>query len=109
MAPVSQKLRAGIAAAQAHQYGKARPLLEQVTEESPDDPIGWFWLAIVSPSAGVAMPCLRRVLTLDASHEQARAALAKLLLAEASTIASAGHRAAARDLAVEASGLTPRA
>jgi CheY-like chemotaxis protein len=109
MAPVSQKLRAGIAAAQARQFGKARPLLAQVTEESPDDPIGWFWLAIVSPSADSAMPCLRRVVMLDSSHEQARTALAKLLLAEASTIASAGDRAAARDLVTEASQLTPRA
>jgi CheY-like chemotaxis protein len=109
MAAVSQKLRSGIAAAQAHQFARARPLLEQVTEESPDDPVGWFWLAIVSPSADLAMPCLRRVLKLDASHEHARAALAKLLLAQASTIASAGRRAAARDLVTEASQLTPRA
>jgi twitching motility two-component system response regulator PilG len=109
MAPVSQKLRAGIAAAQARQFGKARPLLQQVTEESPDDPIGWFWLAIVSSSADQAMPCLRRVLKLDASHEQARTALAKLLLAEANTIASSGLRAAARDLVTEASQVAPRA
>jgi CheY-like chemotaxis protein len=109
MAPVSQKLRAGIAAAQARQFGKARPLLQQVTEESPDDPIGWFWLAIVSSSADQAMPCLRRVLKLDASHEQARTALAKLLLAEANMIASSGLRAAARDLVTEASQIAPRA
>src|SRR5258708_23968375 len=96
MSEVSQALRAGIVAAQAGHFERARPLLEQATAESPADPIGWFWLAIASPSADAAIPCLRRVLEIDASHEQARGALPKLLIAEASRIPAAGYPARSR-------------
>jgi tetratricopeptide (TPR) repeat protein len=109
MAAVSPALRDGIAAAQAQQFETARPLLERATAEQPDDPIGWFWLAIVSQSADAAIPCLRRVLAIDGTHAQAREALAKLLIAQAGAAASAGNRTAARELASEATELTPGA
>jgi twitching motility two-component system response regulator PilG len=109
MSGVSRSLRDGIAAAQARQFDRARPLLEQATTEAPSDPIGWFWLAIASPSAGAAMRCLRKVLELDATHEQARSGLVTLLQTEAQRLAAAGARAEARDLAAEATRLAPQA
>jgi CheY-like chemotaxis protein len=109
MSGVSQALRDGIAAAQARQFDRARPLLEQVTTESPSDPVAWFWLAIASPSAGDAMRCLRRVLELDVTHEQARNGLVSLLQTEAQRLAAAGSRSEARDLSAEATRLAPNA
>ena len=109
MSGVSQSLRDGIAAAQARQFDRARPLLEQATAEAPSDPVGWFWLAIASPSAGDAMRCLRHVLEIDATHEQARNGLVTLLQTEAQRLAAAGSRVEARDLAAEATRLTPGA
>jgi twitching motility two-component system response regulator PilG len=109
MSGVSQSLRDGIAAAQARQFDRARPLLEQATAAAPSDPVGWFWLAIASPSAGDAMRCLRRVLEIDTTHEQARNGLVALLQTEAQRLAAAGSRAEARDLAAEATRLAPGA
>src|SRR5262245_49654957 len=109
MSAISLALREGLAAAQNQQFDRARVCLEQATIETPENPIAWFWLAIVSPSAGTAIPCLRRVLALDAGHEQARAALAKLLVAEAQALAGAGRRDEARALATEATETTPDA
>ena len=109
MSGVSPSLRDGIAAAQARQFERARPLLEQATAESPSDPIGWFWLAIAAPSAGDAVRFLRRVLELDVTHDQARHGLVSLLQAESQRLAAAGARAEARDLAAEATRLAPDA
>src|SRR5436190_11854390 len=58
-------LRQGVVAAQNREFERARPLLQQVTTETPDDVIAWYWLAIASPSADSAIPCLRRVLAID--------------------------------------------
>jgi twitching motility two-component system response regulator PilG len=109
MSGVSQSLREGIAAAQARQFERARPLLEQATAEAPSDPIGWFWMAIAAPSAGDAVRCLRRVLELDVTHEQARNGLVTLLQTEAQRLAASGARAEARELAAEATRLAPGA
>jgi len=107
MSGVTASLRDGILAAQARQFDRARQLLEQVTAEAPGDPVGWFWLAIASSSASDAIPCLRRVLELDGAHEQARAALTRLLQSEAQRLAASGARAEARAYAAEATRLTP--
>jgi CheY-like chemotaxis protein len=109
MSGVSQSLREGVAAAQARQFERARPLLEQATAESPADPVGWFWLAIAAPAAGDAIRCLRRVLELDVTHEQARNGLVSLLQTEAQRLAASGARADARELAAEATRLAPGA
>jgi CheY-like chemotaxis protein len=109
MSGVSQSLREGIAAAQARQFERARPLLEQATTEAPSDPVGWFWLAIAAPSAGDAVRCLRRVLELDVTHEQARNGLVTLLQTEAQRLAASGARAEAREFAAEATRLAPGA
>jgi twitching motility two-component system response regulator PilG len=109
MSGVSQSLREGIAAAQARQFDRARPLLELATTEAPSDPIGWFWLAIAAPSAGDAIRCLRRVLELDVTHEQGRNGLITLLQTEAQRLAAGGARAEARELALEATRLAPSA
>jgi CheY-like chemotaxis protein len=107
MSGVSQSLRDGIAAAQARQFDRARPLLEQATTADPSDPVAWFWLAIASPSPGAAMRCLRRVLELEPAHEQARNGLVTLLQTVAQRLAAAGARAEALDLAAEATRLAP--
>jgi len=109
MSGVNQSLREGVAAAQARQFERARPLLEQATAESPADPVGWFWLAIAAPSAGDAIRCLRRVLELDVTHEQARNGLVSLLQTEAQRLAASGSRGDARELAAEATRLAPGA
>ena len=109
MSGVTAALRDGILAAQARQFDRARELLDQVTADAPSDPVGWFWLAIASPSATEAIPCLRRVLELDGAHDQARAALTKLLQSEAHRLAATGARADARAYAAEACKLTPDA
>lgn len=109
MSAVTKALHDGIAAAQAHRFDAARPLLQRVTAESPQDPVAWFWLAIASPSADAAIPCLRRVLAIDPSHADAREALAKLLVTQATAVASAGNRSEARVLVTEASQLAPDA
>jgi len=109
MSGVSQSLRDGIAAAQARQFDRARPLLERATAETPSDPVGWFWLAIAAPSAADAMRFLRKVLEVDVTHEQARNGLVSLLQTEAQRLAAAGARAEARELAAEATRLAPGA
>src|SRR5262245_2652131 len=105
--PLNQRLREGIAAAQAKQFDKARAVLQPLVKMTPNDPLPWFWLAIASPSIGAAIPCLRRVLSIDASHAQARAALAKLLVSQSATFAAAGKRDEALAFADEAATLTP--
>src|SRR5215510_6742118 len=109
MSGVSQSLRDGIAAAQARQFDRARPLLERATAEAPSDPVGGFWLAIAAPSASDAMRFLRKVLEIDVTHEQARNGLVSLLQTEAQRLAAAGSRAEARELASEATRLAPGA
>ena len=101
-------LRQGVVAAQAQQFDRARPLLQQATSEAPDDLVGWYWLAIVSESADTAIGCLRKVLAIDPKHVPARDALAKLLVTEARA-AAAGDPDKARALATEAAQLTPGA
>ena len=64
---------------------------------------------MASPSTDAAIPCLRRVLAIDATHGQARQVLGKLLVTEAKTVAAAGNHAEARALATEASQLCPDA
>jgi twitching motility two-component system response regulator PilG len=100
-------LRQGVIAAQAHEFERARSYLQQATAESPDDVLGWYWLAIASDSPDSAIRCLRRVLTIDAGHVPARDALAKLLVAEARAAAARADSDTARALATEASQLTP--
>ena len=100
-------LRHGVIAAQARDFDRARPLLQHVTEKTPDDVIAWYWLAIASPSAEAAIPCLRRVLAIDDGHALAKEALSRLLIAEAHNAASAGKRQEARALAMEATSLAP--
>jgi twitching motility two-component system response regulator PilG len=100
-------LRQGVVAAQNREFDRARALLEQVTTETPDDVIAWYWLAIASPSADSAIPCLRRVLSIDDGHAPAREALSLLLIAEARVAAAAGNRAGTRSLINEATDLTP--
>lgn len=82
-------------------------MLQHVTERTPDDVVAWYWLAIASPSAETAIPCLRRVLDIDAEHTLARDALSRLLIAEARTAASGGRRDQAREMASEATTLAP--
>jgi len=53
--------------------------------------------------------CLRRVLELDVTHEQARNGLVTLLQTEAQRLAASGARAEARELAAEATRLAPGA
>ena len=105
--PLGLSLRQGVAAAQARDFERARELLQHVTTETPNDVIAWYWLAIASPSADVAIPCLRRVLAIDADHAPAREALALLLIAEARAAAGAGNREEARAGIAEATQLTP--
>src|SRR6187431_647887 len=100
-------LRQGVVAAQNREFDRARALLEQVTLETPDDVIAWYWLAIASPSADSAIPCLRRVLAIDDEHAPAREALSLLLISEARSAAAAGNRAGTRSLINEATDLTP--
>jgi hypothetical protein len=89
-------LRHGVIAAQAREFERARELLQQVTEQTPDDVLGWYWLAIASPSADAAIPCLRRVLDIDQGHSLAREALSRVLIAEAKGAAhTREHRALA--------------
>ncbi|HUQ88844.1 MAG TPA: response regulator [Vicinamibacterales bacterium] len=100
-------LRQGVVAAQNREFDRACALLQQVTIETPDDVIAWYWLAIASPSADTAIPCLRRVLAIDDEHAPAREALSLLLIAEARGAAAAGNRADARSFINEAAELTP--
>ena len=103
----SLALREGVDAAQARQFERARPLLQQATTESPENVVAWFWLAIASASAGAAIACLRRVLAIDATHQRAREVLATMLSNEAQAVAAAGDRDQARVLAAEATELRP--
>jgi len=105
--PPSVSLRQGVAAAQARDYERARELLQRVTAETPNDVIAWYWLAIASPSADVAIPCLRRVLEIDPDHAPAREALALLLIAEARGAAGHGNHEDARARIAEATELMP--
>jgi twitching motility two-component system response regulator PilG len=109
MSGLSAVLRDGILAAQARDFERARGLLEQATTETPGDPVAWFWLAIASPTASAALPCLRRVLEIDPAHEQARSALTRLLQSEANRLAAAGARAEGCALALEATQVAPAA
>jgi len=105
--PTNLILRQGVVAAQNCEYERARALLQQVTEETPNDVIAWYWLAIASPSADTAIPCLRRVLSIDDGHAAAREALMRLLIREARAAASLGQHDEATALVMEAASLTP--
>ncbi len=104
---LSQRLRDGIAAAQAKEFDRARALLQPVVDASPNDALAWFWLAIASPSADAAIPCLRRVLEIDSAHTSAREALVRMLVTQAGGLAAAGSRKEARACATEATELAP--
>jgi twitching motility two-component system response regulator PilG len=99
---MDQRLRDGIAAAQARRLDEARALLQQAVEAAPDDPLAWFWLAAVSPTADAAIAHLRRALALDPTHAAARSALVRILLSHATR-----SRDAARRLFREAGELAP--
>ena len=104
---LNQKLKEGIEAAQAQQFDKARALLQPLSKTRPNDPLVWFWLAIAAPSIGNAIPCLRKVLEIDANHARARAELARLLVSQSAAFAAAGKQDEARSFADEAATLTP--
>jgi twitching motility two-component system response regulator PilG len=101
--PVEGCLRDGIAAARAKRLDDARALLQQAVDAEPDNPLAWFWLAVVAPNAEAAVSHLRRVLALEPSHVAAREALAKLLFAQADRM-----REAARRLFREAAAIAPQ-
>ena len=90
--PLDARLRDGIAAARAKRLDLARTLLQQAVDAAPDDPLAWFWLAVVSPTSETAVSHLRRVLAIDPSHVPAREALAKLLLAQLERMLDAAQR-----------------
>ncbi len=103
----SRALRDGMAAALAREFDCAFKLLQQATAESPGDLRAWFWRALASPNQAEAVTCLRRVLLFEPGHEQAKHALARLLVAEATTAASSGHPDRALTLGREAVDLDP--
>jgi len=90
--PADARLREGIAAAQAKRNDDARALLQQVVESAPDTVLAWFWLAVVAPSADVALAHLRRALALDPSYGPAREAMTKLLVAQAHRMCEGARR-----------------
>ena len=100
--PMEGRLRDGIAAARAKRLDDARALLQQAVDAEPDNPLAWFWLAVVAPNAEAAVSHLRRVLALEPSHVAAREALAKLLFAQADRM-----REATRRLFREAAAIAP--
>jgi len=106
-AALIRRLKEAVAAVHAKDFESARVLLQPVAEACPNDARPWFWLAVASPSADAAIPCLRRVLDIDPLHAQARQALAKLLLTQAASLMSAGRRDQALALVNEATTLTP--
>jgi len=80
---IDARLRDGIAAARAKRLEEARALLQECVDAAPNNPLAWFWLAVVSPTGEGAISHLRRVLALDPSHTAAKEALAKLLFTQA--------------------------
>lgn len=106
-APPSRALRDGMAAALAREFDCAYKLLQRATSESPGDVRAWFWRALASPNQAEAVSCLRRVLLFEPGHEQAQHALARLLIAEAASVASSGQADRALALAKEAVELFP--
>jgi twitching motility two-component system response regulator PilG len=100
--PIDHRLREGIAAAQAKRFDDARALLQQVVEATPDNALGWFWLAVVSPTAEAAVSHLRRALALEPSYAAAREALAKILIGQAVRMCDSARR-----LFREAAGVVP--
>jgi twitching motility two-component system response regulator PilG len=105
-ATLSPALRNAVAAAHARQFDEARRLLERAREERPDGALEWFWTAVVAPDAASAIDALRRVIGFDPAHAPARDALAKLLVAQAVSLAGR-DRARACALAAEASQVAP--
>ena len=105
-AALSATLRNGISAAHARQFDEARALLRRAQEEAPDAALVWFWTAAVAPDTASAIAALRRVVTLDPSHGHCREALAKLLVAQAVSLAGR-DRAAACELAADATQIAP--
>jgi twitching motility two-component system response regulator PilG len=90
--PIEGRLRDGIAAARAQRLDDARALLQQAVDADPDNPLAWFWLAVVASNAEAAASHLRRVIALEPSHVAAREALAKLLVAQADRMREAACR-----------------
>lgn len=105
-ARLSAALRGGITAAHARQFDEARVLIARACDETPDDATAWFWRAVVAPDSPSSIESLRRVVALDPSHAAARAALGKLLVAQAVSL-SGRDRAGACALAAEASQIVP--
>jgi twitching motility two-component system response regulator PilG len=105
-AALSPALRDAVTAAYARQFDEARVLIQRAREERPDGTLEWFWTAIVAPDSASAIEALRRVLALDPAHAAARDALAKLLVAQAVSLAGR-DRGRACALAAEASRVAP--
>ncbi|NDJ78083.1 MAG: hypothetical protein GYB65_17685 [Chloroflexi bacterium] len=71
-------LRSGIQAAQRGNAEIARPFLEEVVAQDPNNELGWMWLASVASSSAERRECLLRVLQINPNNRRARQALDRL-------------------------------
>jgi hypothetical protein len=71
-------LEQAIALAQAGQHAEARPLLERVIAEDPQQELAWIWLAAIARHREERLTFLRRALTLNPSNPTAQRAYQQL-------------------------------
>lgn len=75
---LQDKLEQGIAAARSGDRNTGRQLLEQVTQEDPNNELAWFWLALCVNTVSERRRCLERVLSINPNNERAKQALQQL-------------------------------
>lgn len=72
------RLQQAIEAAQAGQQAESHALLLQIVRENPDNERAWLWLAGLVPTSEQRLDCLKQVLRINPSNQQAARAMAEL-------------------------------
>lgn len=96
----------GIEAARANDKSSAYALFQEASTLDAASELVWTWLASTAPAPPQALAALRRVLQLNAAHDQAARAFKKLIVQQSIELAQAGD-AGARDLLTEATTVDP--
>lgn len=94
-------------AAKAGNRQNAKASFLRISERVPENEAVYQWLAYISDSHEEKSQYLRKVLSLNPAHPQAKAALAKVLLKQGIQSTRRNDRAAARPMLEESSRLAP--
>lgn len=96
------QLRDGILAAKSGNKARARELLDQVTEQDPNNEVAWLWSASVQDDPRISYDCLARVLELNPANEGARKGIKHIRVRAGVAFAKGGNLTQARKVLTDA-------